>query len=88
MSGSDGEVGHRTGGLARPLGTPIEVAQFLQVPVKTLYRWRGLGEGPPALSVGRHLRYRWRDVEAWLETRGDGGLARSSILRRGIGGTP
>jgi excisionase family DNA binding protein len=54
------------------LGTLLEVAAFLQVPPKTLYRWRSVGDGPPALKLGRHLRYRWADVEAWLETRADG----------------
>jgi predicted DNA-binding transcriptional regulator AlpA len=56
-----------------PLATLAEVAAFLQVPPKTLHRWRSVGEGPPALKVGRHLRYRWGDVEAWLETRAGGG---------------
>jgi predicted site-specific integrase-resolvase len=46
------------------LATLAEVAAFLQVPAKTLHRWRSIGEGPRALKVGRHLRYRWRDVEA------------------------
>ncbi len=54
----------------RPLGTPRELAAFLGVPVKTLYQWRYVGEGPPAIRVGKHLRYRWEEVEAWLETRG------------------
>jgi excisionase family DNA binding protein len=48
------------------LATPIEVAVYLQVPVKTLYAWRYEGKGPRAHRVGRHLRYRWEDVEAWL----------------------
>lgn len=58
------------------LAAPLDVASFLQVPTKTLYRWRSMGEGPPALKVGRHLRYRWADVEAWLETRADGRAGR------------
>lgn len=48
------------------LATPAEVASYLQVPVKTLYTWRYKGVGPRAHRVGRHLRYRWEDVEAWL----------------------
>ncbi|MGF1618095.1 MAG: helix-turn-helix transcriptional regulator [Acidimicrobiia bacterium] len=35
-----------------------ELAAYLDVPVKTLYAWRYKREGPPALRVGRHLRYR------------------------------
>jgi excisionase family DNA binding protein len=68
-----------TSRITRSLATPVEVAAFLQVPQKTLYRWRSVGEGPPALKVGRHLRYSWSDVEAWLETRGDG---RGPVRRR------
>jgi predicted site-specific integrase-resolvase len=38
--------------------TPEEVSKVLQIPVKTLYRWRYHGTGPPAKKVGRHLRTR------------------------------
>jgi predicted DNA-binding transcriptional regulator AlpA len=34
--------------------------------VKTLYQWRYRGVGPPGLRIGRHIRYRPEDVEAWL----------------------
>lgn len=46
--------------------TPTEVSGLLRVPVATLYAWRHKGKGPPAAQVGRHLRYRRRDVEVWL----------------------
>ena len=46
-----------------------ELAEYLAVPVATLYAWRYRGEGPPALRVGRYLRYRWSDVQRWLELR-------------------
>lgn len=52
----------------RRLATPTEVAAYLQVPVKMLYTWRYYGKVPRAHRVGRHLRYRWEDVEAWLAT--------------------
>ena len=55
----------------RGLATINDVATYLQIPPKTLHRWRSMGEGPPALKIGKHLRYRWGDVEAWLETRAD-----------------
>ena len=45
-----------------------EVAEWLQIPVQTLYQWRYRREGPPTLKIGKHLRYRAADVEAWLET--------------------
>ncbi|MFE6691342.1 helix-turn-helix domain-containing protein [Streptomyces sp. NPDC057743] len=49
-----------------PLATPEDVAAYLGVPVKTLYQWRHRRIGPNALKVGRHLRYRWAEVDAWL----------------------
>jgi len=48
-----------------------EVAGYLGVPVKTLFQWRYKGVGPRGLRVGRHLRYRAEDVEAWLRRVGD-----------------
>lgn len=44
-----------------------EVAEYLGVPITTIYTWRHRSQGPPGLRVGRHLRYRRRDVEAWIE---------------------
>lgn len=52
----------------RPLATVDEVAAFLGKPRKTLYNWKCLGKGPKALKVGRDLRYRWADVEEWLDS--------------------
>lgn len=53
--------------------TTTELATYLQRPLGTLYAWRYRGEGPPALKVGRELRYREADVMAWLD-----GLAEDS----------
>ncbi len=44
----------------------VEVSQLLQVPVATIYRWRHRGEGPPAIRVGRHLRFDPGDLAYWL----------------------
>lgn len=44
-----------------------EVAEFLGIPVATLYQWRHKGCGPDAYRVGRHLRYEPSTVRAWLE---------------------
>lgn len=51
------------------LMTIQELADFLDVPVKTIYAWRYHGEGPQGFRVGRHVRFRWCDVEAWLADR-------------------
>jgi excisionase family DNA binding protein len=52
-----------------PLLTITEVAAYLGVPVKTLYAWRYRRLGPPALRVGRHVRYRRSDLEGWVQQR-------------------
>ncbi len=46
--------------------TTKQVADLLQVPVATLYRWRYYSDGPSSFRVGRHLRYRQAEVEAWI----------------------
>lgn len=50
-----------------PLWTIQEVATFLGIPVQTIYDWRCKGEGPPALKIGRLLRYKETEVFAWLD---------------------
>ena len=54
-----------------PLMSPGEVARFLGLPLRTIYRWRSRGDGPRGYRVGRHVRYRARDVEQWLELHRD-----------------
>ena len=63
-----------------------ELAVYLAVPVKTLYAWRYRREGPPAFRVGRHLRYRWSDVQGWIQRRIDPASPTSvSLTRRNVG---
>lgn len=45
------------------------VAKELNCEVKTLQAWRCRGGGPPFIRVGRLVRYRPEDVEAWIESR-------------------
>jgi predicted DNA-binding transcriptional regulator AlpA len=56
----------RTAPLER-LWSARDVAEFLGVPIATLYQWRHLGTGPKAYRVGRHLRYDPGEVRRWLE---------------------
>ncbi len=44
-------------------------AEFLGVSPTTLPRWRWSGVGPAYLKVGRAIRYRRSDLEAWLAGR-------------------
>ncbi|WP_454858432.1 helix-turn-helix domain-containing protein [Promicromonospora soli] len=53
---------------AQVLLTPQEVADLLRIPVRSLYVQRSAGRPtPPGVKIGRHLRYRLSDVEAWIE---------------------
>ncbi|SCF22750.1 helix-turn-helix transcriptional regulator [Micromonospora mirobrigensis] len=56
-----------TAAVRRALATPPEIATFLGVPEKTLTQWRYVKTGPRWSKVGRHVRYRWEDVEKWLD---------------------
>ena len=49
--------------------SPEDLAEYLGVPLKTVYRWRYRGEGPASYRVGRHVRYKLEDVEVWLQSR-------------------
>ncbi len=46
-----------------------DLAQFLKVPVATVYQWNHKGTGPRAAKIGKHLRYSVEDVEAWVNER-------------------
>ena len=46
-----------------------DVAELLAVPVSTVYQWRSRGEGPLGFRIGKHVRFRPEDIEAWLEER-------------------
>lgn len=54
-----------------PLWNIETLSQFLDVPVATIYKWRKTGDGPAAFRVGRHLRWRDSEVQAWLARQHD-----------------
>ena len=43
-----------------------DTATALGVPEKTLAQWRYQGKGPTYIKVGKYVRYRSDDVEAYL----------------------
>lgn len=49
--------------------TPQEVARLLRVKVETLANWRCNDRYPglPYIKIGSRIRYRWADIEAFLE---------------------
>jgi excisionase family DNA binding protein len=54
-----------------PLMTTEGVAGYFQLPIASIYSWRARGEGPRAIRVGKHLRWRKSDIDAWLERQAD-----------------
>lgn len=48
--------------------TTKDLAEILQVPVRTIEDWRTRQYGPKAIHFGKRVRYRPSDVEAWLES--------------------
>lgn len=48
---------------------PAQVADALKITPKTLEQWRWRGEGPRFFKLGRMVRYRRSDLEAWLSVR-------------------
>lgn len=57
--------------------TAQELAEQLGVPLATLYQWNTKGTGPKRIRMGRHVRYRLSDVDAWLDRQavGEGRVA-------------
>lgn len=49
--------------------TTEDVAELCNVPIATVRKWRYEGTGPTACKLGRHVRYRREDVEAWISER-------------------
>jgi hypothetical protein len=47
--------------------TEAEAADFLKLSVRTLQAWRVRVAGPAFVHVGRAIRYRRRDLIAWIE---------------------
>ena len=49
-----------------------ELAEYLGIPVSTIYDWRTRGLGPPAYRFGKHLKFAVSDVRVWIEQQRDG----------------
>ncbi|MFE3522224.1 helix-turn-helix domain-containing protein [Streptomyces sp. NPDC059161] len=55
--------------MRRPLANAQQIAEYCGVPLKTVYRWSSRGGGGPRLmKVGRHLKARWSDLDAYLDS--------------------
>ncbi|KQW45243.1 AlpA family transcriptional regulator [Nocardioides sp. Root1257] len=51
-----------------PLLSMENLAEYLGVPIATIYDWRVDGKGPRGIRVGRHVKFTTGDVLAWIET--------------------
>ncbi|MFV0459825.1 MAG: helix-turn-helix transcriptional regulator [Actinomycetales bacterium] len=49
-----------------PVLTTSELAAHLGVPVQTIHDLRHHGRGPRGIRIGRELRFRLSEIEAWL----------------------
>ena len=45
-----------------------ELAEFLGLPIQTIYQWRKRNYGPPGRRMGKHIRYRRSEVERWIDS--------------------
>jgi excisionase family DNA binding protein len=50
-----------------PLLSPAQLSAYAGVPLATIYQMNSRGTGPRRIRVGKHVRYRKSDVDAWLE---------------------
>lgn len=52
---------------AEELLTPAQLSDEVRKSVPALAQWRYLGTGPRYVKLGRVVRYRRSDVDAWIE---------------------
>jgi excisionase family DNA binding protein len=49
--------------------TTLELAKREGVSIETVYVWNRDHTGPRYMRIGKHVRYRLADVEAWEQSR-------------------
>lgn len=49
--------------------SPAELADFLNIPIATVYRMNVDGKAPTRVKFGNHVRYPMSKVLEWLEAR-------------------
>ncbi|EHR52144.1 hypothetical protein SacmaDRAFT_3946 [Saccharomonospora marina XMU15] len=57
--------------MSSKLWTIHDLADYLGIPINTLYQWRTKGYGPTGRRIGKYVRYRPQDVDAWVEQQGE-----------------
>ncbi|MHA3722556.1 helix-turn-helix transcriptional regulator [Leucobacter sp. HY1910] len=62
-----------------PLLDIEELANYLGIPVATIYDWRVRGHGPRAHRLGKHLKFALSDIQTWMaEQREPGPVSQAS----------
>ncbi|OJU41487.1 MAG: AlpA family transcriptional regulator [Microbacterium sp. 69-10] len=51
-----------------PLLNINELADYLGIPVSTIYDWRTNGKGPRAYRFGKRIKFGVGDVRTWMDT--------------------
>jgi predicted DNA-binding transcriptional regulator AlpA len=46
--------------------SPQDLADWLHVPVASVYRWNQTGTGPRPTKIGKHRRYSRQSISSWL----------------------
>lgn len=68
-----------------PLLSVAELAEYLGVPVTTIYDWRSHGLGPIGHRLGKHVKFAPSDVRAWLAERRDDATSLAPVAEVGGG---
>ena len=64
---------------------PTEVAEYLRIPLRTLYKLCNEGH-VPATRVGKHWRFRKSEIDRWFDKRNvvmDGNLSPANAMGSG-----
>lgn len=79
-------LAHPVTGL-EPVLTTSELAAHLGVPVQTIHDLRHAGRGPRGIRIGRELRFRVSEIEAWLSALEEHTDTSGDVPSAGVEGT-
>ena len=60
-----------------------EASTYLKISPRTIQTWRLTGEGPAFVKIGRAVRYRRSDLDAYISTRICASTAQADQLPQG-----
>jgi predicted DNA-binding transcriptional regulator AlpA len=71
----------RTPNILEELLTEQDIARMTGMSLASVRRWRLLKRGPRFIKLGAAVRYRFADVQSWLESRPTGGEEAGARVR-------